>query len=74
MHANSSVLEGFFSSYLWQFLFSGRVHEVWVGLVGPYVMARPPPAPQCILRGVGAAVNTLHFSCDRPDPPLLFSG
>ncbi|XP_062399070.1 guanine nucleotide-binding protein subunit beta-like protein 1 [Sardina pilchardus] len=38
------------------------------------MMARPPPDPQYILRGVGAAVNTLHFSCDRPDPPLLFSG
>ncbi|KAL2092200.1 hypothetical protein ACEWY4_011998 [Coilia grayii] len=37
-------------------------------------MARPPPDPQFILRGVGAAVNTLHFSCDRPGPPLLFSG
>ncbi|XP_063051034.1 guanine nucleotide-binding protein subunit beta-like protein 1 [Engraulis encrasicolus] len=37
-------------------------------------MARPPPDPQFILRGVGAAVNTLHFSCHRPAPPLLFSG
>lgn len=42
--------------------------------MGACIMARPPPDPQFILRGVGAAVNTLHFSCDRPEPPLLFSG
>ncbi|KAJ8415401.1 hypothetical protein AAFF_G00423810 [Aldrovandia affinis] len=29
---------------------------------------------QFILRGSGAPVNTLHFSCREPGPPLLFSG
>ncbi|XP_061117474.1 guanine nucleotide-binding protein subunit beta-like protein 1 [Conger conger] len=37
-------------------------------------MALPPPAPQFILRGAGAPVNTLHFCCQAPGPPLLFSG
>ncbi|XP_036383394.1 guanine nucleotide-binding protein subunit beta-like protein 1 [Megalops cyprinoides] len=37
-------------------------------------MAHPPPAPQFTLRGSGAQVNTLHFCCKDPDPPLLFSG
>uniref|UniRef100_A0A3B3SGH3 Guanine nucleotide binding protein (G protein), beta polypeptide 1-like n=1 Tax=Paramormyrops kingsleyae TaxID=1676925 RepID=A0A3B3SGH3_9TELE len=37
-------------------------------------MASPPPDPQFVLRGSGAAVNTLHFSCGTSDPPLLFSG
>ncbi|XP_051552699.1 guanine nucleotide-binding protein subunit beta-like protein 1 isoform X2 [Myxocyprinus asiaticus] len=38
------------------------------------VMARPPPDPLYILRGSGAAVNTLHFSCSGQGPPLLYSG
>ncbi|XP_028852972.1 guanine nucleotide-binding protein subunit beta-like protein 1 [Denticeps clupeoides] len=37
-------------------------------------MARPPPDPLYTLRGLGAAVNTLHFSCSEPARPLLFSG
>ncbi|NXU52757.1 GNB1L protein, partial [Turnix velox] len=39
-------------------------------------MSLPPPDPQFILRGTGAAVHALHFSCASPDPssPLLFSG
>ncbi|NXN91599.1 GNB1L protein, partial [Rhinopomastus cyanomelas] len=39
-------------------------------------MARPPPDPQFILRGTGAAVHTLHFSCrgQELDVPTLFSG
>lgn len=37
-------------------------------------MARPPPDPLYILRGSGAAVNTLHFCCDVQGPPLLYSG
>ncbi|KAJ8380215.1 hypothetical protein SKAU_G00009930 [Synaphobranchus kaupii] len=38
------------------------------------VMALPPPAPKFILRGSEAPVNTLHFRCQDPGPPLLFSG
>ncbi|XP_067084263.1 guanine nucleotide-binding protein subunit beta-like protein 1 isoform X1 [Osmerus mordax] len=37
-------------------------------------MSRPPPSPLYTLRGAGAPLNTLHFSCDGGDPPLLFSG
>ncbi|GAB0196930.1 guanine nucleotide-binding protein subunit beta-like protein 1 [Grus japonensis] len=39
-------------------------------------MALPPPDPQFVLRGTGAAVHTLHFSCgnQEPDVPILFSG
>ncbi|KAM3940636.1 guanine nucleotide-binding protein subunit beta-like protein 1 [Leptodactylus fuscus] len=39
-------------------------------------MALPPPDPKFDLRGVGAEVNCLHFSCNvsEPCPPLLFSG
>ncbi|KAG5840456.1 hypothetical protein ANANG_G00189010 [Anguilla anguilla] len=37
-------------------------------------MALPPPVPEFILRGSGAPVNTLHFRCGDPGPPLLFSG
>ncbi|MBN3298904.1 GNB1L protein, partial [Amia calva] len=37
-------------------------------------MSRPPPVPQFVLRGCGAPVNTLHFSCRDPGRPLLFSG
>ncbi|XP_064209821.1 guanine nucleotide-binding protein subunit beta-like protein 1 isoform X1 [Anguilla rostrata] len=41
---------------------------------GSPVMALPPPVPEFILRGSGAPVNTLHFRCGDPGPPLLFSG
>lgn len=39
-------------------------------------MALPPPDPQFVLRGTGAAVHALHFSCgnQEPDVPILFSG
>ncbi|XP_077149512.1 guanine nucleotide-binding protein subunit beta-like protein 1 [Ranitomeya variabilis] len=39
-------------------------------------MALPPPDPKFDLRGVGAQVNCLHFSCNvlKPCPPLFFSG
>lgn len=37
-------------------------------------MSRPAPAPLYTLRGAGAPLNTLHFSCDGAGPPLLFSG
>ncbi|KAL1273832.1 hypothetical protein QQF64_026646, partial [Cirrhinus molitorella] len=37
-------------------------------------MSRPPPDPLYILRGSGASVNTLHFSCGEDGPPLLYSG
>ncbi|XP_064322637.1 guanine nucleotide-binding protein subunit beta-like protein 1 isoform X2 [Phalacrocorax carbo] len=39
-------------------------------------MALPPPDPQFVLRGTGAAVHALHFSCggQEPDIPVLFSG
>ncbi|XP_040272262.1 guanine nucleotide-binding protein subunit beta-like protein 1 [Bufo bufo] len=39
-------------------------------------MALPPPDPKFDLRGVGAEINCLHFSCNvhKPCPPLLFSG
>ncbi|XP_051527456.1 guanine nucleotide-binding protein subunit beta-like protein 1 isoform X2 [Myxocyprinus asiaticus] len=38
------------------------------------MMARPPPDPLYILRGSGAAVNTLHFCCSGQGAPLLYSG
>jgi len=37
-------------------------------------MSRPPPDPLFILRGSGAAVNTLHFCCGGDGPPFLYSG
>ncbi|XP_067262534.1 guanine nucleotide-binding protein subunit beta-like protein 1 isoform X3 [Chanodichthys erythropterus] len=37
-------------------------------------MSRPPPDPLYILRGSGAAVNTLHFCCGGDGPPFLYSG
>ncbi|KPP78672.1 guanine nucleotide-binding protein subunit beta-like protein 1-like [Scleropages formosus] len=37
-------------------------------------MARPPPTPLFVLRGSGAPINTLHFSCQEPSSALLFSG
>uniref|UniRef100_H3DH85 Guanine nucleotide binding protein (G protein), beta polypeptide 1-like n=1 Tax=Tetraodon nigroviridis TaxID=99883 RepID=H3DH85_TETNG len=37
-------------------------------------MSRSPPSPVYILRGSGAPLNTLHFSCHDVDSPLLFSG
>lgn len=37
-------------------------------------MSRSPPSPIYTLRGAGAPVNTLHFSCHDVDSPLLFSG
>ncbi|MBN3311652.1 GNB1L protein, partial [Atractosteus spatula] len=37
-------------------------------------MAPPPPDPLFVLRGSGAPVNTLHFSCRDAVSPLLFSG
>ncbi|XP_046784055.1 guanine nucleotide-binding protein subunit beta-like protein 1 isoform X8 [Gallus gallus] len=39
-------------------------------------MAQPPPDPHFVLRGTGAAVHALHFSCGggEPDIPVLFSG
>lgn len=37
-------------------------------------MSHPAPTPLYTLRGVGAPLNTLHFSCDGAGPPLLFSG
>ncbi|XP_072000590.1 guanine nucleotide-binding protein subunit beta-like protein 1 isoform X2 [Engystomops pustulosus] len=39
-------------------------------------MSLPPPDPKFDLRGIGAHVNCLHFSCNvqKPCPPLLFSG
>lgn len=39
-------------------------------------MAMRPPDPKYVLRGTGAAVNTLHFCCrDQADcDPVLFSG
>ncbi|XP_055511407.1 guanine nucleotide-binding protein subunit beta-like protein 1 isoform X2 [Leucoraja erinacea] len=39
-------------------------------------MAMRPPDPKFVLRGTGAAVNTLHFCCrDQADcDPVLFSG
>lgn len=38
------------------------------------MMSRPPPDPLYILRGSGAAVNTLHFCCGGDGPPFLYSG
>ncbi|XP_043094108.1 guanine nucleotide-binding protein subunit beta-like protein 1 [Puntigrus tetrazona] len=37
-------------------------------------MSRPPPAPLFILRGSGAAVNSLSFCCAGDGPPRLYSG
>eukprot|EP00066_Takifugu_rubripes_P008512 XP_003974756.1 PREDICTED: guanine nucleotide-binding protein subunit beta-like protein 1 [Takifugu rubripes] len=37
-------------------------------------MSRSPPSPVYTLRGAGAPLNTLHFSCTDVDYPLLFSG
>ncbi|XP_068422665.1 guanine nucleotide-binding protein subunit beta-like protein 1 isoform X2 [Clinocottus analis] len=37
-------------------------------------MSRPAPSPIYTLRGAGGPLNTLHFSCNRGDTPLLFSG
>lgn len=37
-------------------------------------MSRPAPSPIYTLRGAGGALNTLHFSCQGGDTPLLFSG
>ncbi|KAM8962392.1 guanine nucleotide-binding protein subunit beta-like protein 1 [Pelodytes ibericus] len=39
-------------------------------------MSLLPPNPKYNLRGIGADVNCLHFSCNTPAPslPLLFSG
>ncbi|POI32887.1 hypothetical protein CIB84_003361 [Bambusicola thoracicus] len=39
-------------------------------------MAQPPPDPHFVLRGTGAAVHALHFSCagEESDIPILFSG
>ncbi|CAH2295587.1 guanine nucleotide-binding subunit beta 1 [Pelobates cultripes] len=39
-------------------------------------MPLQPPDPKFDLRGIGAEVNCLHFSCTAPAPctPLLFSG
>ncbi|KAG9487517.1 hypothetical protein GDO78_007397 [Eleutherodactylus coqui] len=39
-------------------------------------MTLPSPDPKFDLRGIGAQVNCLHFSCNVPKPcqPLLFSG
>ncbi|KAK5932977.1 hypothetical protein CgunFtcFv8_004641 [Champsocephalus gunnari] len=37
-------------------------------------MSRAAPSPIFTLRGAGAPLNTLHFSCHGGDTPLLFSG
>lgn len=37
-------------------------------------MSRPPPTPVYTLRGAGAPLNSLHFSCSQGSTPLLFSG
>ncbi|TWW60749.1 Guanine nucleotide-binding protein subunit beta-like protein 1 [Takifugu flavidus] len=37
-------------------------------------MSRSPPSPVYTLRGAGAPLNTLHFSCTDVNYPLLFSG
>ncbi|XP_029366928.1 guanine nucleotide-binding protein subunit beta-like protein 1 [Echeneis naucrates] len=37
-------------------------------------MSRPSPSPIYTLRGAGGPLNTLHFSCQGVDAPLLFSG
>ncbi|XP_068167805.1 guanine nucleotide-binding protein subunit beta-like protein 1 isoform X2 [Antennarius striatus] len=37
-------------------------------------MSCPSPAPIYTLRGASAPLNTLHFSCNGRDTPLLFSG
>ncbi|XP_043924631.1 guanine nucleotide-binding protein subunit beta-like protein 1 [Protopterus annectens] len=38
-------------------------------------MSIPPPDPAFVLRGTGAAVNSLNFNCGIPEQqPLLFSG
>lgn len=37
-------------------------------------MSRAPPDPLFILRGSGAAVNTLSFCCGGDGPPFLYSG
>ncbi|KAM6930629.1 guanine nucleotide-binding protein subunit beta-like protein 1 [Xenentodon cancila] len=38
------------------------------------MMSRPSPSPIYTLRGAGSPLNTLHFSCNGGDTPLLFSG
>ncbi|XP_029961287.1 guanine nucleotide-binding protein subunit beta-like protein 1 [Salarias fasciatus] len=37
-------------------------------------MSRPAPSPIYTLRGAGAPLNSLHFSCHGEGTPLLFSG
>ncbi|KAM6051726.1 guanine nucleotide-binding protein subunit beta-like protein 1 isoform 4-T4 [Theristicus caerulescens] len=54
----------------------GGFNEIEGRQSAPCSMALPPPDPQFVLRGTGAAVHALHFSCggQEPDVPVLFSG